>query len=347
MVIPQGPQQSGMDPPTVTPDAVLILRIVREFENKFVASAKWPSGAMAIGPSPLPPLLGILTLVSLRAPCADRARMANALELKSPMMTVRLSGVIATAVAGMLSVLRTVPLAISIDETFTLNKLPSAVMANRPSLVIAVLSVAVPIETGFPLMEGGVVDKSTMVTDPELKFETRAIDPSGVSETPSGKLPPVGSVANTVGGVEDGSITVAVLALLLATTKKPPPRTMLPTSVVPPTTGDTLAELPLLDVAFTIPTARTVMLPCTVGTPLMENRPSAAVVDDFPPAVVTVAPATGFWFLSRTRPITVVPGSGITLTETFCAVPIFPPRSTAVAPSARDVTFRGTVKLNW
>src|SRR5215472_9546249 len=120
------------------------------------------------------------------------------------MMTVPLSGVIATAVAGRLSVLTTVPLAISMEETLTLKKLPSAVTANRPSVVIAVLSVAEPIERGVPLMEGGVVVRLIKVTDP-LKLETSPVEPSGVTDAPIDSKPPVGKVARTVGGVVEGS----------------------------------------------------------------------------------------------------------------------------------------------
>src|SRR5262249_37451786 len=153
------------------------------------------------------PVLGIRTPVSLNTPCGDSASIEKRLLLKSPMMTVALSGVIATLVAGMLSVLIIVPLAISIEETLTLNKLPSAVTANLPSLVIAVLSVRVPIERGVPLTEGGVVVRLMKVTDPELKFDTNPVEPSGVTEAPIGNEPPVGSVANTVGGAVEGSIT--------------------------------------------------------------------------------------------------------------------------------------------
>src|SRR5438270_8416392 len=126
MATPQGLQQNGMDLAKVTPDAGSILRIASEFENKFVAIAKWPSGAIASGPSPLPPVFGTLMPVSLKTPVGDRASMVKALSLKSPMMTVALSGVIATDVAGMLSLLIMVPLAISIEVTLTANKLPSA-----------------------------------------------------------------------------------------------------------------------------------------------------------------------------------------------------------------------------
>src|SRR5262249_52596167 len=155
------------------------------------------------------------------------------------------------------------------------------------------------------------------VTDPEKKFDISAVDPSGVTDAPIGEEPPVGKLASTVGGEVEGSMTVAELLLELATTMNPPPRVMSPTFVVPLGTGGTPAEVPLLETPFTVPTARTTMLPCAVGTPLMENRPSVPVVEDFPPAVVTVAPATGVCVLSKTRPTTVVPGSGITLTTTF------------------------------
>jgi hypothetical protein len=47
---------------------------------------------------------------------------------------------------------------------------------------------------------------------------------------------------------------------------------------------------------------------------------------------VTVAPATGLRITSSTWPTTVVPGSGITVTVTSSAMPMFPPRSNARAP---------------
>ena len=121
--------------------------------------------------------------------------------------------------------------------------------------------------------------------------------------------------------------------------------TMSPTLVIPAATGAKLPDCPTSEFPPALAVALTTMFPLTVGTPGMAKVPSAWVVPDCEP-VVTVAPETGTPLLSTTRPDTVVPGSGMTFTATFCAVPIFPPRSNAVAPNVIMVIPVGTVKLN-
>src|SRR6516225_3103473 len=122
--------------------------------------------------------------------------------------------------------------------------------------------------------------------------------------------------------------------------------TMVPTLVVPPGTGGTANDDPLSVTPLLVSEALTLMGPETVGTPGIENEPSAAVVAVSPPGAETVAPATGALLLT-TLPTTVVPGSGITLTTTLGAVPTFPPKSTAAAPIVREPVTAGTTKLYW
>src|SRR5207253_4867464 len=92
--------------------------------------------------------------------------------------------------------------------------------------------------------------------------------------------------------------------------------TTLPTSVVPPTTGAKLPERPVCSVPLIVADAVTTMLPRTVATPGIENVPSFAVVD-VRENVDTMAPPTPAPFMSITRPVTVVPGSGMTFTTTL------------------------------
>src|ERR1044071_1938548 len=123
-------------------------------------------------------------------------------------------------------------------------------------------------------------------------------------------------------------------------------RTMSPTLVTSPGTGFTEAEWPFNRFPATTAVAETTMGPRIVGTPVIENVPSIADVAVNVLKTVATAPAMGCALVSRSLPLTVVKGSGIKFTVTFGAVPIFPPRSTAVAPSVRGPTVSGAVKVN-
>jgi len=92
--------------------------------------------------------------------------------------------------------------------------------------------------------------------------------------------------------------------------------------VVPPRTGGNEPERPPRVAPFWVILAKTCIFPRIVETEATENDPSAAVVAESEPTVVTVAPLTGLPLLSRTMPETVVPGSGITGTCTGAAVPV-------------------------
>src|SRR5205823_14011345 len=95
-----------------------------------------------------------------------------------------------------------------------------------------------------------------------------------------------------------------------------------------------------------VTSANTVIAPRIVGTLAMEKLPSGPDTEVNEPKVEILAPATPCPFTSITRPVTVVSGSGVTFNTTLGATPIFPPRSTAVAPKVRMGGPAGTVRLN-
>jgi hypothetical protein len=93
---------------------------------------------------------------------------------------------------------------------------------------------------------------------------------------------------------------------------------MVPRFVVPPWTGGRATEFPARTVpSVCVSKTLTPILPRIVGTPEIENEPSAAVIAVRFPSVVTVAPGTGTPLMSTAFPMTVVNGSGITLIWTF------------------------------
>src|SRR5439155_11810454 len=110
--------------------------------------------------------------------------------------------------------------------------------------------------------------------------------------------------------------------------------TMSPTSVVPPRTGGAAFDVPDNVVPLLFSVAVTISAGDSVPTPEIEKVPSAPVVLVFP-WTPTVTPAIGCSSAVTTRPITVVNGSGITLTCTSLDTPTLDPRSTAFAESVR------------
>src|SRR5687768_9651217 len=100
---------------------------------------------------------------------------------------------------------------------------------------------------------------------------------------------------------------------------------MSPTFVVPDGTGTVGSESPLKGVPAITTEAWTMKLPGAVGTLDSVNVPSPMeVVVKLPTETVAPETGTGPPLITRTtRPVTVVSGSGMTLTVTFAAVPTF------------------------
>ena len=101
-------------------------------------------------------------------------------------------------------------------------------------------------------------------------------------------------------------------------------KTIVPTSVTPPTTGSKKSEVEVRVSPRKTPVAVTSIGPPTVGTSGRVNVPSAAVVL-WSPRVSTSASAIGPSAGSVTRPVTVVPGSGMTSITTSDADDSLPP----------------------
>ena len=80
-----------------------------------------------------------------------------------------------------------------------------------------------------------------------------------------------------------------------------------------------------------------------MGTFAIENEPSARDVAVRPLSVVTVAPVRGLPPSSRTVPVAVVIGSGITFTITSLAVALLPARSVAFALIVKPAMPTGTL----
>src|SRR4051812_10289588 len=121
---------------------------------------------------------------------------------------------------------------------------------------------------------------------------------------------------------------------------------MVPTLVIPPRTGTVAADDPVTtDPPAVASVALTVSARCSVGTPAIENLPSAAVVAECP-TTLTVAPATGCWLWLSSRPVTVVNGSGTMLICTLDPIPVLFPRSVADTSNVSDETPTGAVTLN-
>src|SRR3954453_4729989 len=123
-------------------------------------------------------------------------------------------------------------------------------------------------------------------------------------------------------------------------------RTTSPTIVTPPLTTEAARETPRrvtpasTDVAVHVIDGVTVRMPPTEKLQSACDKPTAS-------AHATLAPATVWPPCRSTRPVTVVSGSGTTLTTTWSAVPMLLPRSTASAANVIDVAPTGARTENW